>query len=119
MQPATVRYRLMSCAICTMTLTTMASLTAVAQVASTASQSAPTTTPIKHAIIIIGENRSFDHVFAAYTSVNKGESVWNLLSEGIVKSDGTPGLNYSSAYQLRRSMPERRNSPNARSVITR
>jgi phospholipase C len=99
MQPATVRYRLMSCAICAMTLTTMASLTAVAQVASTASQSAPTTTPIKHAIIIIGENRSFDHVFATYTSVNKGESVWNLLSEGIVKSDGTPGPNYSSAYQ--------------------
>ena len=99
MQSATVRYRLISCAICAMTLTTMASLTAVAQVASTTSQSAPTATPIKHAIIIIGENRSFDHVFATYTSVNKGESVWNLLSEGIVKSDGTPGPNYSSAYQ--------------------
>jgi len=82
-----------------MTLTTMASLTAVAQVASTASQSTPTTTPIKHAIIIIGENRSFDHVFATYTPVNKGESVLNLLSEGIVSSDGTPGPNYPSAYQ--------------------
>jgi phospholipase C len=99
MQPATVRYRLMSCAVGAMTLATMASLTAVAQVASTASQSAPTTTPIKHAIIIIGENRSFDHVFATYTPVNKGESVWNLLSEGIVNSDGTPGPNYSSGYQ--------------------
>jgi phospholipase C len=89
----------MSCAVSAMTLATMASLTAVAQVASTASQSAPTTTPIKHAIIIIGENRSFDHVFATYTPVNKGESVWNLLSEGIVNSDGTPGPNYSSGYQ--------------------
>jgi phospholipase C len=77
----------------------MASLTAVAQVASTAGQSVPTTTPVKHAIIIIGENRSFDHVFATYVPVNKSESVWNLLSEGIVKSDGTPGSNYSSAYQ--------------------
>jgi phospholipase C len=77
----------------------MASLTAVAQVASTAGQSGPTTTPIKHAIIVIGENRSFDHVFATYAPVNKSESVWNLLSEGIVKSDGTPGPNYSSAYQ--------------------
>jgi phospholipase C len=99
MQPATVRYRLMACAICATTLTTMASATAVAQVASTANQGAPTTTPIKHAIIIIGENRSFDHVFATYTPVNKGESVWNLLSEGIVNSDGTPGPAYSSAYQ--------------------
>lgn len=25
----------------------------------------PTATPIKHVIIIVGENRSFDHVFAA------------------------------------------------------
>jgi phospholipase C len=89
----------MSCAVCVMTLATMASLTAVAQVASTANQGATTTTPIKHAIIIIGENRSFDHVFATYTAVNKGESVWNLLSEGIVNSDGTPGPNYPSAFQ--------------------
>jgi phospholipase C len=89
----------MSCAVCAVMLTTMASLTAVAQVASTASESAPTTTPIKHAIIIIGENRSFDHVFATYTPVNKGESVWNLLSEGIINADGTPGPNYSSANQ--------------------
>ena len=27
---------------------------------------AKTTTPIKHVIVIIGENRSFDHVFATY-----------------------------------------------------
>ena len=48
-----------------------------------------TTTPIKHVIVIIGENRSFDHVFATY--VPKGnQKVWNLLSEGIVKADGTP-----------------------------
>jgi phospholipase C len=57
-----------------------------------------TATPIKHVIVIIGENRSFDHVFATYVP-KKGETVWNLLSEGIVNSDGTPGPNFSKAEQ--------------------
>src|ERR1700748_1326499 len=57
-----------------------------------------TTTPIKHVIVIIGENRSFDHVFATYQPV-KGQSVWNLLSEGIVNADGTPGPNFWKAAQ--------------------
>jgi phospholipase C len=55
-------------------------------------------TPIKHVIVIIGENRSFDHVFATYQP-KRGESVWNLLSEGIVNSDGTPGRNFDKAEQ--------------------
>ena len=57
-----------------------------------------TTTPIKHVIVIIGENRSFDHVFATYEP-KRGQSVWNLLSEGIVNADGTPGPNFSKAAQ--------------------
>src|ERR1700728_1497298 len=57
-----------------------------------------TTTPIKHVIVIIGENRSFDHVFATYVPKN-GERVWNLLSEGIINADGTPGPNFSEAEQ--------------------
>ena len=57
-----------------------------------------TVTPIKHVIVIIGENRSFDHVFATYVP-KKGETVWNLLSEGIIKADGTPGPNFSKAEQ--------------------
>jgi len=57
-----------------------------------------TSSPIKHVIVIIGENRSFDHVFATYVPV-KGQSVWNLLSGGIIKADGTPGPNYSRAEQ--------------------
>ena len=66
-------------------------------------QSAPsrdndTSSPIKHVIVIIGENRSFDHVFATYVP-KKGETVWNLLSEGIVKADGTPGKNFYKAEQ--------------------
>src|ERR1700683_5255310 len=57
-----------------------------------------TVTPIKHVIVIIGENRSFDHVFATYVP-QKGQTVWNLLSEGIVKADGTPGPNFPIAEQ--------------------
>jgi len=54
--------------------------------------------PIKHLIVIIGENRSFDHVFATYVP-KSGETIWNLLSEGIVKRDGTPGPNFALAQQ--------------------
>ena len=57
-----------------------------------------TTTPIKHVIVIIGENRSFDHVFATYVPQN-GQTVNNLLSEGIVNADGTPGPNFPLAEQ--------------------
>jgi len=66
----------------------------------TASAAEPihTTSPIKHVIVIIGENRSFDHVFATYQPKN-GETVWNLLSEGIVKVNGKPGPNYSKSAQ--------------------
>src|SRR5271168_915769 len=53
-----------------------------------------TTSPIKHLIVIIGENRSFDHVFATYQP-KKGETVDNLLSKGIVRADGTPGPNFN------------------------
>jgi phospholipase C len=58
-----------------------------------------TRSPIKHVIVIIGENRSFDHVFATYVPKH-GQYVWNLLSEGIVKANGQPGPNFESAHQL-------------------
>jgi phospholipase C len=57
-----------------------------------------TRTPIKHVIVIIGENRSFDHVFATYVPRN-GQRVDNLLSKGIIHADGTPGSNYWKAVQ--------------------
>jgi phospholipase C len=53
---------------------------------------------IQHVIVIIGENRSFDHVFATYQP-RRGQTVWNLLSEGIINADGTPGPNFSQAAQ--------------------
>ncbi|MGA7930986.1 MAG: alkaline phosphatase family protein [Candidatus Sulfotelmatobacter sp.] len=62
-----------------------------------------TATPIKHVIVIIGENRSFDHVFATYVPKD-GESIHNLLSERIIKLDANkhavPGPNFKQAQQL-------------------
>src|SRR5262249_23303061 len=57
-----------------------------------------TATPIRHVIVIVGENRTFDHIFATYKPKH-GESVNNLLSEGIIKEDGSPGPNYARAHQ--------------------
>jgi phospholipase C len=69
-----------------------------AKLAVAASDSERTTrTPIQHVIVIIGENRTFDHVFATY--VPKHGTVWNLLSEKIINADGSPGSNFSMAHQ--------------------
>ena len=58
-----------------------------------------TESPIKHVIVIIGENRTFDHVFATYEA-RHGERVDNLLSKGIINKDGSPGPNYAKATQF-------------------
>jgi phospholipase C len=55
-------------------------------------------TPIQHVIVIVGENRTFDHIFATYEP-KKGEGINNLLSEHIVNADGTPGSNFVFAQQ--------------------
>ena len=87
--------------LCGAALCAMAANTVAPAVAATiGANDAKTATPIKHVIVIIGENRTFDHLFATYTPVNKGETVFNLLSEGIVKADGTPGPNYTKVPQL-------------------
>src|ERR1700730_3510889 len=57
-----------------------------------------TASPIKHVVVIMGENRTFDHVFATYQP-RWGEHVDNLLSKGIVNIDGSPGPNYDKAAQ--------------------
>src|SRR5712675_255175 len=59
-----------------------------------------TATPIKHVIIIVGENRSFDHIFATYVPKQREQKVRNLLSEGIVNADGSPGKNFAKAHQF-------------------
>jgi len=55
--------------------------------------------PIKHVIVIVGENRTFDHIFATYEP-KPGESVDNLLSKHIIREDGTPGPKYPLAHQF-------------------
>jgi phospholipase C len=61
-------------------------------------RSGGTVSPIKHVIVIIGENHTFDNVFATYVPP-KGQTVHNLLSEGIVTASGDPGPNVGLALQ--------------------
>ena len=58
-----------------------------------------TRSPIKHVIVLIGENRTFDHLFATYVPKSR-DSVQNLLSEGIINADGSPGPHFSKAAQF-------------------
>ena len=65
-----------------------------------ASRAAATATPIKHVVVIIGENHSFDNVFATYQPP-RGQSVRNLLSQGIVTLDGVLGSGSAQSSQVR------------------
>src|ERR1700680_1351214 len=58
-----------------------------------------TATPIKHVVVVIGENRSFDHVYGTYVP-KSGDSILNLLSEQIVRRTGSPGRGLAGAKQL-------------------
>ncbi|MGA8146377.1 MAG: alkaline phosphatase family protein [Gallionellaceae bacterium] len=62
-----------------------------------------TTTPIKHVIVIIGENRTFDHVFGAYRPP-LGQTISNLLSNGIINANGSPGPNFALAAQYQATL---------------
>jgi phospholipase C len=59
-----------------------------------------TASPIKHVIILIGENRGLDHTFGVYRPKGAGQTISNLLSKGIVNEDGTPGPNFAQAQQF-------------------
>ena len=59
-----------------------------------------TATPIEHVIVVIGENRSFDALFATYEPPD-GQQIWNLRSLGIVDANGQPGPNFALAAQQR------------------
>jgi phospholipase C len=58
----------------------------------------PTATPIKHVIVVIGENRTFDHIYGTYVPKSH-DSILNLLSEGIVSPTGSPGPNFAATKQ--------------------
>jgi phospholipase C len=61
-------------------------------------QRAKTATPIKHVIVLIGENRTFDSIYATYKPKH-GQTVGNLLSRQIVHEDGMPGPNFIRSQQ--------------------
>src|ERR1700730_16266918 len=63
------------------------------------SDASATRSPIKHVIVLMGENRSFDHLFGVYKPKGEHQTISNLLSKGIVNADGTPGPNYKLAQQ--------------------
>jgi phospholipase C len=63
-------------------------------------EQAHTATPIRHVIVIIGENHTFDNIYGTYVP-KQGQHVTNLLSRGIVNADGSPGSNSAAAQQFR------------------
>ena len=85
-----------------------------------ASESAHTTTPIKHVIVIFGENISFDHYFATYPHATnpQGEPAFhakddtpranNLLTGGLLdrKSELHAALPHGHRRPLRHLRPE-------------
>ncbi|HKW53575.1 MAG TPA: alkaline phosphatase family protein [Stellaceae bacterium] len=67
---------------------------------------ARTATPIEHLVVVVGENLSFDNLFATFRPA-LGQSVANLLSKGIVLADGSPGPDVALAMQ-RQAAPRQR-----------
>src|SRR6266404_1621783 len=65
-----------------------------------------TVTPIEHLIVVVGENLSFDNLFATYEPA-AGQSVGNLLSRGIVNRDGSPGPHFGDAAQREANVRDR------------
>src|SRR5499427_7899943 len=63
------------------------------------SASRKTASPIKHVIVLIGENRSFDNVYGTYDP-RPGQSVSNLRTSKIVREDGSLGSRASLAAQV-------------------
>jgi len=58
-----------------------------------------TATPIKHVIVLIGENRSFDNIYGTYDP-RPGQLVANLRSRRIVREDGSLGPRAGLAAQV-------------------
>jgi phospholipase C len=63
----------------------MAPVAAAAAAGESDTNDGNTATPIKHVIVIIGENRTFDHLFATYKPVNSGETVSNCCRKASSK----------------------------------
>jgi len=101
MSPVTEKKWKRSTALCSSLLSISLSLfsTTSGIAASDAAAAFKTKSPIKHVIILIGENRGLDHTFGVYKPKGKGQTISNLLSKGIVNEDGTPGPNFKLTQQ--------------------
>ena len=75
----------------------LAALPAAALAAAPAPHAART--PIEHLIVVVGENVSFDALYATYAPPTAGATVLNLRSQRIVNADGLPGPEYRRAVQ--------------------
>jgi phospholipase C len=91
---------------CSVISTTLAaiSITAIPYQRAAADDAVKTATPIKHLIVLIGENRTFDNIYATYKP-RSGEAIGNLLSRQIVHEDGTPGPNFYRSMQFQINQP--------------
>ena len=98
MSPVRNRRALATAAAAGLSVATLAGLSTSAGAVPDSSAAAKTTTPIKHVIVIIGENHTFDNVFGTYQPP-RGQSVRNLLSEGVVTASGAAGPNAIEAGQ--------------------
>jgi phospholipase C len=67
-------------------------------------------TPVQHIIVVIAENRAYDHVFGTYVP-QPSQRAFNLLSRGIVNGDGSPGPNFALGRQF--TVPPSRRSTSA------
>ena len=94
------RIERVACCLCALAVAATLSACAALQTRPAPAAGAATTTPIEHLIIIVGENQTFDGLFATYEP-QPGASVRNLLSLGIVNADGSPGPQYGLAVQQR------------------
>jgi phospholipase C len=92
---ATPRRRLLGAAAAA----ALAALAALATSTALAQADTPTATPIKHVIIVVGENHTFDNLFGTYQP-RSGRSIANLLSRGIVRADGSPGEHFDLGAQM-------------------
>jgi phospholipase C len=63
-----------------------------------------TATPIKHLIVLIGENWTFDSIYGTYQPKH-GQTVNNLLSNGIVTASGDPGPHHARSWQFQINQP--------------
>ena len=107
MSPSVLRktFRLTTSSVMLTVLGAM-SIAAMPSALAVADDNVKTATPIKHLIVLIGENRTFDNIYATYKP-RSGQSVANLLSRQIVYEDGIPGPNFirSMQFQINRPYP--------------